>query len=148
MQGSKLQTAFIIVRGRMKLNGLHSSSSSPPQASRPSVKSAALSMPGSALRKSKALLSRSKSEFGGPKDDTVELSTLGYEGKQFVPGDTVGLLDCDNSTCESGSVTVSAGPCWILEVDKANESGIAWLVKARAVFCSQQEREREMLSYP
>ena len=148
-QGIELQTAFIIVRGQMTVDRSQINAELPSlRVSRPSLKIAALSLPGTALRKGMALRDQSRSQDHSENTESTIGITPYCRGRRLLPGDTVGVHDFDEFDCGLTSVAVSASPCWILEIDKANTSGIAWLVKARAAFLYQQKRELEMLGYP
>ena len=133
--------------GRVTVGGSYSIADTSLRTDRPSLRITALSLPGNALRKSKALLTRSVSQDDGQNAES-NISLVSYQkGKQLLSGDTVGIHEYQEYDYGLNSVIVSAGPCWILEVDKGNQSGAAWLVKAETIFRCQQNRDLDMLSY-
>lgn len=106
-------------------------------------------MPAGVVRIGRSALKRGRYGSGTASDAFNTAPTFNSTRAYFVPGDTVGLLDFQDFHRGSGStVTVSTGPCWILEVDKANDAGIQWLVRARTVFRNQKEREEQMYNDP
>ena len=135
-----LNTVFLVVRGRILAEKGDTATLDP--VSRPSIKSAILAALRQLLKASQLLLQRSELR----KEDSCEsaIPLMPSTSHSLLAGDSFGFLKLASGHKGFDSISVTVGPCWILEVDTNSEGGMAWAFKANALLQCHRKNEDTM----
>lgn len=136
-----LNTVFLVVRGRLLVEKGDAGTLDP--VSRPSIKSAILAAPRQLFEASWLFLHRSELRHEDSCESAIPL--LPSTSHSLLAGDSFGFLELASGQKGFDRVSVTAGPCWILEVDTSSKVGMAWAFQANALLQCHRKTEEIML---